>query len=115
MGSALNFAGQIMPLFRQLWIDEKFLAISRYLRYSRGAKEGTDDISQLDSIGMEEFFFQVRSLPARFISAVLITAEQDDKATIHTADKCVYTGDILVGADGAYSAVRQRLNDSTTP
>ncbi|KAF9416474.1 hypothetical protein BGZ94_010214, partial [Podila epigama] len=35
--------------------------------------------------------------------------EEIDGVTIRCSDKTFYRGDILVGADGAYSAVRQRL------
>lgn len=35
--------------------------------------------------------------------------DSDNKVHIQAADGTTYQGDILVGADGAYSAVRQRL------
>jgi 2-polyprenyl-6-methoxyphenol hydroxylase-like FAD-dependent oxidoreductase len=35
--------------------------------------------------------------------------EDNDKVRIQASDGTIYQGDILVGADGAYSAVRQRL------
>jgi hypothetical protein len=40
---------------------------------------------------------------------VVQTDEKDDKVHIHCADGSHYQGDILVGADGAYSSVRQSL------
>ncbi|KAF9931104.1 hypothetical protein BGZ65_005053 [Modicella reniformis] len=40
---------------------------------------------------------------------VLRTEEKDDKVIIYCADNTTYEGDILVGADGAYSGVRQSL------
>lgn len=40
----------------------------------------------------------------------LTTMEQDDNGvTIHCADGTSYKGDIVVGADGAYSGVRQAM------
>lgn len=44
-----------------------------------------------------------------FGKRVLNIVEEDDKVTVHTSDNGIHEGDIVVGADGAYSAVRQRL------
>ncbi|KAF9283045.1 hypothetical protein BGZ88_010689, partial [Linnemannia elongata] len=38
--------------------------------------------------------------------------EDNQRVSIQTSDNSVYEGDILVGADGAYSAVRQRLYET---
>ncbi|KAF9126815.1 hypothetical protein BGW39_006319 [Mortierella sp. 14UC] len=38
--------------------------------------------------------------------------EKDDTDFLRTSDKGYYEGDILIGADGAYSAVRQRMYES---
>lgn len=54
----------------------------------------------------------LKQIPVRKIllkKRILAISEEDDKVTIQAADNTVYEGDILVGADGAYSAVRQRL------
>lgn len=40
---------------------------------------------------------------------VLSFEYSDEGVTINCSDSSSYTGDILVGADGAYSAVRQNL------
>ncbi|KAF9201536.1 hypothetical protein BGZ49_008231 [Haplosporangium sp. Z 27] len=40
---------------------------------------------------------------------VLRTKEENDKVTVHCSDNTVYECDILIGADGAYSAVRQNM------
>lgn len=40
---------------------------------------------------------------------VLSYEQNDEGVTINCSDNSSYTGDILVGADGAYSAVRQNL------
>ncbi|KAI9237903.1 MAG: hypothetical protein BYD32DRAFT_415218 [Podila humilis] len=44
-----------------------------------------------------------------FKKKVLAIEQTDDGVTIHCSDKTSYEGHILVGADGAYSAVRQCL------
>lgn len=46
-----------------------------------------------------------------FGKRVLNITEEDDKVTVHTNDNGMHVGDIVVGADGAYSAVRQRMYD----
>ncbi|KAG0271504.1 hypothetical protein BGZ95_000677, partial [Linnemannia exigua] len=40
---------------------------------------------------------------------VLNVTEENDKAIVHLSNSQTYEGDIVVGADGAYSAVRQRM------
>jgi 2-polyprenyl-6-methoxyphenol hydroxylase-like FAD-dependent oxidoreductase len=40
---------------------------------------------------------------------VLRTEERDNKVHIYCSDNTTYEGDILIGADGAYSGVRQSL------
>jgi 2-polyprenyl-6-methoxyphenol hydroxylase-like FAD-dependent oxidoreductase len=52
---------------------------------------------------------QVPSDKIQFNKRILTIKEEDDMVTIQAADNSVFEGDILVGADGAYSAVRQRL------
>lgn len=47
-----------------------------------------------------------------FNKRVLNAIEEEGKVRIQTSDNCTYEGDILVGADGAYSAVRQRLYET---
>ncbi|KAG0354191.1 hypothetical protein BGX24_007000, partial [Mortierella sp. AD032] len=46
-----------------------------------------------------------------FNKRVHTIVEEDDKVRIQTADNSVYEGDILVGADGAYSAVLNAYDD----
>ncbi|KAF9177802.1 hypothetical protein BGZ49_005494, partial [Haplosporangium sp. Z 27] len=44
-----------------------------------------------------------------FKKKIIRTEEKEGKVTIHCSDDTSYTGDILIGADGAYSAVRQNM------
>ena len=41
-----------------------------------------------------------------------ISDSEEEGVRVQTADKCTYEGDILVGADGAYSAVRQQIYEA---
>ena len=44
-----------------------------------------------------------------FKKKVLKTEQSFEGVSVHCSDNTIYDGDILVGADGAYSAVRQNL------
>jgi 2-polyprenyl-6-methoxyphenol hydroxylase-like FAD-dependent oxidoreductase len=44
-----------------------------------------------------------------FGKRVLSVTEKDDKVTVHLSTGESHEGDIVVGADGAYSAIRERL------
>ena len=54
----------------------------------------------------------MRQVPAEKISMnkkVLKVLEEENKVYIHCSDGSSYVGDVLVGGDGAYSAVRQGI------
>ena len=57
----------------------------------------------------------LRQIPAdkvHLIKRVLDIGDKDDRVFLRTADNVYYEGDILIGADGAYSAVRQRIYET---
>lgn len=56
IGSALNIASQMAPLFHQLGIYEQFLEISRYSRYMHGARDDGQPLAPLDFVAMEELY-----------------------------------------------------------
>ncbi|KAF9945337.1 hypothetical protein BGZ65_010864 [Modicella reniformis] len=81
---------------------------------------GTIDVSTLASAGYDAHLLHrpdlykvlLSRIPAENISLnkKVVEIEQDEQGvTIHTSDGKAYRGDILVGADGSYSAVRERL------
>ncbi|KAF9144371.1 hypothetical protein BG015_000132 [Linnemannia schmuckeri] len=126
LGSAMSLAGQMIYLFRQLGIDEKFVAMSKYSRFANGRRDDGTPLPPSDFIAMEEYGGSPSYIVARpllynlllglippkkihFGKRILTITEEDDKVKIQAADSSVYEGDILVGADGAYSAVRQQL------
>jgi len=54
----------------------------------------------------------MRQVPAHRLymgKRILQIKEEDDKVVIHCSDNTDYDCDILVGADGAYSATRQNI------
>ncbi|KAF8947877.1 hypothetical protein BGZ47_007545, partial [Haplosporangium gracile] len=52
---------------------------------------------------------QVPSNKILFGHRVLNISEEDNRVTVHLSNNQTYEGDIIVGADGAYSAIRQRI------
>lgn len=52
---------------------------------------------------------QVPPHKVNFGKRVLDISEKDEKVTVHLANNETVQGDIVVGADGAYSVVRERL------
>ncbi|KAH7056139.1 hypothetical protein BKA57DRAFT_449880 [Linnemannia elongata] len=126
LGSALSLGSQLLPLFEQLGIKDTFLAQGKRANLSKAITESGETILTMDYSTMEEFGGYSKYVVSRPIlydillslvpqekilygKRVLNISEDKDKVTVLTADNSEYTGDILVGADGAYSAVRQRL------
>ncbi|KAG0203221.1 hypothetical protein BGX33_009243 [Mortierella sp. NVP41] len=129
LGSAMSVGGHLMPVFEQLGVMEKIAAAGKHLRHSQFTSESKDVLVSLDYLPLEEFSGYPAYIIARpllynillelvpphkilFSKRVLGTKEEDDKVKIQTSDNGEYDGDILVGADGAYSAVRQRLYET---
>ena len=59
----------------------------------------------------ELFLKQVPAHKILFGKRVRKITETENKITVHTSDSDTYEGDIVVGADGAYSAIRQSMYD----
>lgn len=57
----------------------------------------------------ELFLKQIPPHKIHFGKRVQTISEDKDSVTVHTTDNNKYEGDIVVGADGAYSAVRQSM------
>ncbi|KAF9999026.1 hypothetical protein BGZ79_007338 [Entomortierella chlamydospora] len=118
--------GNILPVFEQLGIYEDLKSVSM-------PHISTDvydmDLRKLGGLGSKGhkiacgydvftisrpklYDVILRKVPAYKISMgkkVLRTEEHDNKVTVYCFDNTEYEGRILVGADGAYSAVRQDM------
>ncbi|KAF9136064.1 hypothetical protein BGW39_008027 [Mortierella sp. 14UC] len=107
-------------------IYDELLAIGKYLPQTLTYKESLQAMPPLDLTPVEEFtgygnytvsrpmFYdlilkQVPPHKIHFGSRVLNITEEDNKAVVHLSNNSIFEGDIVVGADGAYSAVRQRM------
>ncbi|KAG9071629.1 hypothetical protein KI688_005842 [Linnemannia hyalina] len=134
LGSAMAVGPTLLPIFQQLGIYEEFLTIGKYLTHIPSFGESNEILypkRPSDFRPIEEFtgygqyivarpkLYELlyKQVPAHKIhlgKRVLITKQTKDnqRVTIQTADNSTYEGDILVGADGAYSAVRQRMYET---
>ncbi|KAG0293579.1 hypothetical protein BGZ96_002624 [Linnemannia gamsii] len=129
LGSAMSLGGQILPVFAQLGIAEKYQTMAKPYTFSRGISETGESLLKLDySVAQDVCGYSnyivarpqlydllLTQVPAHKIllgKRVLTIGEDDERIKVQTSDNSVYEGDILVGADGAYSAVRQRLYET---
>ncbi|KAI1291305.1 hypothetical protein EDD11_009020, partial [Mortierella claussenii] len=125
LGSAMTLGANILPVFEQLGLLEDFkkfahpcYAINIYSADNSliGAikligREGTgyDDLIFERPKLYELLFKQIPSSKVSLGKKVLRTEEKEGRVFIHCSDNTTYEGDILVGADGAYSGVRQSM------
>ncbi|KAG9071575.1 hypothetical protein KI688_005787 [Linnemannia hyalina] len=126
LGSALAVGPTLLPVFQQIGIYDDIVAAGKYLTHTTGYKESLEVMKATDYRPVKEFtgygnyiiarpaFYDImlRQVPAHkihFGHRVLNISEEDGKVTVHLSNNQTYEGDIIVGADGAYSAVRQRM------
>ncbi|KAF9539243.1 hypothetical protein EC957_005621 [Mortierella hygrophila] len=126
VGAGMLIGPGILPTFQQLGIYDDFLAIGKKLYCTQNYKESLEKYRPTDTKPIEAFTGYLHYVVARsalhdlllklvpadkihFGKRVLNITEKDDIVSVQTSDNGVYEGEIVVGADGAYSAVRQRL------
>ncbi|KAG0054204.1 hypothetical protein BGZ83_011725 [Gryganskiella cystojenkinii] len=126
LGSIMSLNASILPSVEQLGLLEEVLAISFHDEESNVMYENlkvvatfpranTDDLLGYDMLlfPRESFLRLLHSkVPAERIhygKKVMSIQQNKEGVMIRCADGTTYHGDVLVGADGAYSAVRQSL------
>ncbi|KAF9094516.1 hypothetical protein BGX27_001411 [Mortierella sp. AM989] len=126
VGSIMTMGSNMLPVFEQLGLLEEVMKLSKILKatklYNPDMSElATQDMSFLkEALGYHCILFSrpklyellLSRVPTEKISLnkkVLGTKEEDGKVTIECSDNTSYEGDILIGADGAYSSVRHSL------
>ncbi|KAF9100496.1 hypothetical protein BGX27_000368 [Mortierella sp. AM989] len=126
LGSAIGLTGNILPVFEQLGIYEELKKVSlphvamdfyntklKHLGFME--TEGHKIASGYDVlvIARPKLYDLLRGkIPSHRISMgkkVIRTKEHDGKVSVYCSDNTIYDCSILVGADGAYSAVRQSI------
>ncbi|KAG0365590.1 hypothetical protein BGX24_004050, partial [Mortierella sp. AD032] len=126
LGSAMSVGPTLLPIFQQLGIYDEFLTIGKYGTHSDTYNGSLKPYKRSDHRPIEEYTGYGQYLVARpkyhelflklipphkilFGHRVLNVTEENNKAVVHLSNNKTYEGDIVVGADGAYSAIRQRI------
>ncbi|CAO3572650.1 unnamed protein product [Mortierella alpina] len=126
LGSALSIGSNVMPLFKQLGILDEILANAKPFSFSTGYNEQREatrtlDYSPAETIGgylphiisrpilVDILLKLVPASKITFSKKILSCKQDDEGVTIACSDNSAYQADIIVGADGAYSGVRQNL------
>ncbi|KAG0049880.1 hypothetical protein BGZ83_005311 [Gryganskiella cystojenkinii] len=115
----------ILPVFEQLGIYDEFKTISlpcKSLKLLNGDMEKIIEVPTMDEklIGYDHrllsrprlYAFLQSKVPAEkvhFSKKFVSSEDTEEGVTVHFADGTKVQGDILVGADGAYSSVRKSL------
>ncbi|KAF9100250.1 hypothetical protein BGX23_000013 [Mortierella sp. AD031] len=127
MGSAVSLHTAVIPLLKQLGVWPEIERISKPMSHfcikrADGSDLGTVDYAydgdleysyygvvmarpQLHSVLMGH----VPSSKIMLGKRIIATTQDDTGVSCHCGDGTIYHADILIGADGAYSAVRQSL------
>ncbi|KAF9384932.1 hypothetical protein CPB97_005268 [Podila verticillata] len=128
LGSTMTLSNLSVVIFKQLGLYEGLLAISKPNRGIHLKKQSMNPIGSFLGPGVDP---EVRYgdhtvvvarpdvvqllmtlVPARRIlynKRILSTSQDEYKVVINCADNTSYEGSILIGADGAYSSVRQNM------
>ncbi|KAG0229897.1 hypothetical protein BGW42_001298 [Actinomortierella wolfii] len=126
LGSAITFGPNILPLFKQLNIYDDYVANSMIVMDAKTRNERGEVILYNDYSMVEERYGlwsrvitrpkmysillgRIPSHKLHFSKKVIRTEQNDEGVMLQFADGTRAHGDILVGADGAYSTVRQCL------
>ncbi|KAK3817333.1 MAG: hypothetical protein J3Q66DRAFT_339540 [Benniella sp.] len=131
LGAALGLNANILPAFDQLGLLEELTNIAFPMSTLDFYHENLEYIGSMDvsgfktQAGYDSYIFHRPDLYNVLLSKVpagkvsfnkkVVSVEQDeDGVTIRTSDGMTFHGDILVGADGAYSTVRQLIYKDMT-
>ncbi|ORZ08744.1 hypothetical protein BCR41DRAFT_388476 [Lobosporangium transversale] len=125
LGSVLALGANVLPVFEQLGLLQQIEEISlpcysmELYRHDMTLFKSIETDSVKET-GYESLLFErpklydvlLKQIPSEKITMgkrVLKIEEKDDQVIIHCADNTSFEGDIVVGADGAYSSVRQSI------
>ncbi|KAK3816927.1 MAG: hypothetical protein JOS17DRAFT_758583 [Linnemannia elongata] len=122
----MSIGPMLLPIFQQMGIYDEIVATGKFITHIYSHKESLEPYRPQDHTVIEEYAgygqyiiarpdyynIMLKQVPAHkvhFGHRVLNITEEDDKVTVHLSNNKTYKGDIIVGADGAYSAVRLRM------
>ncbi|KAG0211732.1 hypothetical protein BGX28_007494 [Mortierella sp. GBA30] len=128
-GSAMALGANVLPMFEQLNMLDDIMANSKEMALNQTYNESMEQISLIDYREARErcgyeariiarpvlYELMLSRVPKHKIlmnKRVLSFTQSELGVRISCSDNSSYSGDILVGADGAYSGVRQSLYKS---
>ncbi|KAF9365856.1 hypothetical protein BGX34_007944 [Mortierella sp. NVP85] len=126
LGASLGLDASSLPVMEQLGLLNDFYEASNPVRHFNFYNDSIKPIGMIDFSDLEEIggypaiildrpaFYNIllKNLPKHKIhynKRVLSVTHNEEGATVGCADGSTYLSDIVVGADGAYSAVRQNI------
>ncbi|KAF9548491.1 hypothetical protein EC957_006304 [Mortierella hygrophila] len=126
LGSVMSLSAGVLGIFEQLHLLEGLMGVSKPINDFKFFSDDLKSIGHLknreekDQTGYERLVFSrpelydllLAKIPAEKIhlsKKVVAMIQDEDAVAVRCQDKSVYVADILVGADGAYSGVRQSL------
>ncbi|KAG0005670.1 hypothetical protein BGZ79_002941 [Entomortierella chlamydospora] len=124
LGSAITLNGTVLRLFEQLGMLDDLYKVSKFAGGLHLVKEDMETQGHIDLEHFRESIVLGRPDLFKVLAAhippgklhmskrVLSTAQTDFGVVIRCSDGSSFQGDILVGADGAYSSVRQCMHKS---
>ncbi|KAG0338360.1 hypothetical protein BG004_007262 [Podila humilis] len=126
LGSVMIMGPASAPLFKQLGMYEEFMERSKAVNSMTMCTENLDPISHMSwpwvkeytghndrVISRPELYTILRgNIPSHQVitgKRILSFNQDDNGVNVRCADNSLYHADIIVGADGAYSAIRQNM------
>ncbi|KAF9341251.1 hypothetical protein BGZ91_010083 [Linnemannia elongata] len=126
LGAVMALSSGVLGIFEQLHLFEGLMGVSKPINDFKFFSNDLKSIGHLkgkeekDQTGYERLVFPrpelydllLAKIPAEKIhlsKKVVAMIQDEDAVAVRCQDKSVYVADILVGADGAYSGVRQSL------
>ncbi|KAF9350388.1 hypothetical protein BGX26_011423 [Mortierella sp. AD094] len=116
IGGVMTLGANILPVFEQLGLLEDIMKLSTIYKTMKLYHADMTEMMSYERTFLKEapelYELLLKQIPHNKISLnkkILLSEEKEGKVFIHCSDNTVYEADILVGADGAFSAVRQSL------
>ncbi|KAG0042624.1 hypothetical protein BGZ83_000244 [Gryganskiella cystojenkinii] len=116
LGSAIAIGAALTPMLRQVGVYQEIAAAGKARHLLRqyndqGVLLETKDFSHEDGLSIlyDAFYKQIPKEKIFHNKRVLTVHNTDQGVRVECKDGSIFEGDLLVGADGAYSTIRQEM------